>query len=149
VPNNPNNEDSYAVGYRNPPDHTRFAKGQSGNPKGRPKGSQNLATLLAKAGRERINVKENGRTRSITKFEASMIQLANKAASGDLKATRELLHWSKLFAELEQIALPLHVPHEKDEAVLASMLERIRQSEDLSAEEEVKPATTDPSRDEE
>jgi hypothetical protein len=144
-----NNEDTDAVGYRKPPNHTRFAKGQSGNPKGRPKGSQNLGTLLAKAGRERINVKENGRTRSITKFEASMIQLANKAASGDLKATRELLHWSKLFAELEQIGLPLHVPHEKDEAVLASMLERIRQSEDVSTEKEVSPATTDPSRDEE
>jgi hypothetical protein len=146
----PNNEDSsYTVGYSKPPNHTRFAKGQSGNPKGRPKGSQNFATLLAKAGRARINVKENGRTRSITKVEASLIHLANKAASGDLKATRELVNLSKLFAEFEQTVLPPHVPHEKDEAVLASMLERIRQSEDLSAEKEVSPATTDPSRDEE
>lgn len=28
---------SHSVGYRNPPVHSRFAKGQSGNPKGRPK----------------------------------------------------------------------------------------------------------------
>jgi len=37
----------YEVGYGQPPHHTRFKKGQSGNPRGRPCGSNNLKTLLS------------------------------------------------------------------------------------------------------
>lgn len=140
-----NSDDSYAVGYCKPPSHTRFAKGQSGNPKGRPKGSQSLETVLTKAGRTRIRVTENGGSRLITKLEASMIQLTNQAASGDLKAIRELLYWIKLLAESEQTGLPLPVTHENDEAVMASMLERIRQAGELSADNKTKPTATDPS----
>jgi Family of unknown function (DUF5681) len=83
------------VGHGKPPKHTQFVKGQSGNPKGRPKGSQNLATLLVKIGRQRITVSENGRTRSIPKLEASMIQLMNKAVSADLKAIRLVVDLAK------------------------------------------------------
>lgn len=36
----------YAVGKRKPPQHSRFKKGQSGNPSGRRKGTKNLATLV-------------------------------------------------------------------------------------------------------
>jgi hypothetical protein len=81
------------VGYGKPPSRTQFVKGQSGNPKGRPKGSQNLATILTKVSRELVKVIENGRTRYITKFQATMLQLVNKAVSGDLNAARELRSW--------------------------------------------------------
>ena len=39
----------YEVGYGKPPLHTRFQKGESGNPKGRPRGKKNMATLLSTA----------------------------------------------------------------------------------------------------
>ena len=92
-----NPTDPCGLGYGKPPRHTRFIKGQSGNPKGRPKGSQNLATILEKACRQRVRVTENGRARSITKFEATMLQLCNKAVSGDLRAIAELHGWIKYF----------------------------------------------------
>ena len=123
------NEARYDIGYGRPPKPTQFTKGHVGNPKGRPKGSQNLSTMLAKAGRERVKVTTNGRTRYITKFEASMLQLTNKAAAGDLKAIRDLLFWIKSLGESEQTALPPPVTHENDEAVMASLVERIRQSQ--------------------
>ena len=48
----------YAVGYGKPLRHTGFQKSRSGNPKGRPKGSKNLATLLAEALDEKVQVTE-------------------------------------------------------------------------------------------
>jgi hypothetical protein len=83
------------VGYRKPPKHSQFKKGQSGNPKGRPKGSKDFVTTFMRVANERIRITQNGRTRTITKFEATMIQLTNKAASGDMRAIRELHNWSE------------------------------------------------------
>jgi hypothetical protein len=84
-------EQEYAVGKGKPPQHTRFHKGQSGNPKGRRKGSRNMATLLEQALNERVVVTENGKRKTITKLEAMLKQLANKAASGDHRAIKLLM----------------------------------------------------------
>lgn len=85
--NQPNNE---PIGYGNPPAHTRFKKGTSGNPKGKPKGTRNLASVLHRTLRERVVINENGIRRIVTKLEAAIKQLVNKAASGDLPAMRQL-----------------------------------------------------------
>ena len=79
------------VGYGRPPMTTRFRPGQSGNPRGRPKGARNLGTLVAAALSERVAINENGRRRRITKFEATVKQLVNRAASGEARATQFLL----------------------------------------------------------
>jgi len=143
------NNDSNAIGYRQPPRRTQFVKGRSGNPKGRPKGSQNFATLLHKIGRQRVRVTENGGSRLISKFEATMLQLMNKAISGDLKAIRELHCWIRSLEESEQTAIPSPVLHESDDAVMTSIVERIRQSESLSSDNSTDPTATTPSGDEE
>ena len=78
------------VGYRSPPEATRFRKGVSGNPCGRPKGSLNLATVLTRTLREKVAINENGRRKKVTKLEAALKQLVNKAAAGDLRALRHL-----------------------------------------------------------
>jgi len=80
----------YEVGYGKPPRHAGFQKGRSGNPKGRPKGSKNLATLLAEALDEKVMVTEDGRRRRVTKRELVIKQLVNKSASADLRAIKQL-----------------------------------------------------------
>jgi hypothetical protein len=80
----------YEVGFGKPPRHSRFKKGRSGNPRGRPSGSKNLATLFSEALNERVTVVENGRRRKITKREAVIAQLVNKSAGADLRAIKIL-----------------------------------------------------------
>jgi len=81
----------YEVGYRKPPRHTRFNKGQSGNPKGRPGGAKNLSTLLSEALNEPVIVAESGGRRTISKRQAIIKQLVNQSAKGDWRATKLLL----------------------------------------------------------
>ena len=81
----------YEVGYGKPPAHTRFKKGQSGNPRGRPKRSRNLATIFDAALDEKVAIVENGRRRKISKLKAAMKQVVNHALRGDPKATQRLL----------------------------------------------------------
>jgi hypothetical protein len=76
------------VGQGRPPLSTRFRPGQSGNPSGRPKRARDLAAIAARAFAEKVEVRENGRRRRITKLEASVKQLVNRAAGGDQRATQ-------------------------------------------------------------
>ena len=109
-----------AIGYGRPPKRTQFVKGQSGNPSGRPEGSQNLAAVLNATIRQRIKVTENGRIRYTTKFEAIIAQLVNKALRGDVNAIHELRYWIQFLEDsLQTNSQPL-VTRENDEAVVES-----------------------------
>jgi hypothetical protein len=79
----------YAVGYRKPPHETRFQKGQSGNPRGRPRSTKSLPALLAEALSRRTGwPKEDGSW--MTQAEAIFMTLVAEAAGPDLKAKRLL-----------------------------------------------------------
>src|ERR1700738_509819 len=75
----------YAVGYGKPPAETRFPKGQSGNPEGRPRGTKKLVTLLGEVLSQRFGL-PNPDGSWMTKAEAIFFSLANQASSPDLKA---------------------------------------------------------------
>jgi len=98
--------DSYLTGFRKPPRHTQFRKGMSGNPKGRPRGSQNLASIFRKISEEKVQVNGPKGPRFITKLEAGITQLANRATKGDLKAIRELIHWKRIFGDIAPSLAP-------------------------------------------
>jgi hypothetical protein len=131
------------VGYGNPPRHTQFTKGQSGNPGGRPKGSQNLATVMDKIMRQRVKVTENGRERHLTKGEAMFLQLWNKALRGDVTAIHELRYWVQFFMDVARPSSHPTISHEADHAVLARALERIRKSEALPLDSDTDSADTE------
>lgn len=82
---------AYEVGYGKPPKHTQFRKGESGNPKGRPKGLRNLKTDLAEELGEHITVKENGRVVTHTKQRLVLKALTAKALKGDARAGEILI----------------------------------------------------------
>jgi hypothetical protein len=123
----PDNRDSdYPVGYGKPPQHTRFKKGESGNPSGRPKGSKNLTTLLEKELKQRVLVTENGRRRSISKQEAMVKHLVNKAVSGDRPLMRLLLDEIRLL-EARAASSPSGTNlDEADREVMRQIQERMR-----------------------
>jgi hypothetical protein len=139
--------ESDEVGYRCPPQSSRFKKGQSGNPKGRPKGSLNMANIFTKTLREKVVINENGQRRTVTKLQAALKQLVNKAASGDLRALRQLVELSRdsEAKENQPGAMPSAI-NELDREVMNDIVRRfqMQESEDggegqdqLSTEENV------------
>ena len=92
-----NEEDSdYRVGYARPPVHSQFRKGRSGNPRGRPRASRALTGIWLSVWNEKVTVTENGQRRRITKQEAAIKQLANKAAGGDKRAIEAMIRFQAM-----------------------------------------------------
>ena len=73
------------VGYANPPHHARFKPGVSGNPKGRPKWSEDgqLGQLLGREIYRPMGIQENGRRLSMPAVQIGVRRLAIAAAKGD------------------------------------------------------------------
>jgi len=121
----------YEIGRGKPPRHAGFQKGRSGNPKGRPKGSKNFATLLTQALDEKIYVTEEGRRRHVTKRELVIKQLVNKSASADLRAIKQL---TDIVERVDQRAGASSAPSPApafsaaDEAVIAELKKRMERA---------------------
>lgn len=117
-------EGDYEVGYGKPPVSTRFQPGESGNPKGRKKGSRNLKTDLMEELAERVTLKEGGRTVRLSKQRAMVKALVVKGIKGDERAI------AKAFDLLLRLAGPNDQANdttplsEEDQAILDSFFER-------------------------
>lgn len=75
-----------------PPEHSKFKKGQSGNPEGRPKGIPNTATRLKRflEVEQEITNPTTGKTEKISIAEQMDLAMIKKARAGDVKAYTEI-----------------------------------------------------------
>lgn len=84
-------DQNYDVGYGKPPKSGQFKKGQSGNPKGRPKGAKGVKASLKRELTSPITVRERGREIKLSKAEVLAKGLMGDALKGDAKARMEIL----------------------------------------------------------
>src|SRR5690242_17233975 len=82
---------SYEIGHGKPPVYTRFPKGRSGNPLGRPKSPTRLDAVLKTELDAEINLTINGKSREVNKREAIVRRLFAKALGGNLRAIEMFL----------------------------------------------------------
>ncbi len=120
----------YDVGYGKPPRHTRFAKGQSGNPRGRSSGAKNFTTLLRETLNELVIVTDNGGRRKVSKRQAIITQLVNRSATADFRAIKILLDIVRdLERQTEPTAPETSAFSEADEKVLEQLRARFSKAE--------------------
>ena len=85
----------YPVGYGKPPIHSRFQKGQSGNPSGKPKKVLSHAEIMARELDTKVTITEDGKKKRVTKREVMHKATLQKAMKGDLKAAKMVLELDK------------------------------------------------------
>jgi Family of unknown function (DUF5681) len=118
-------EGMYQVGYGRPPLQSRFKPGQSGNPKGRPRQSRNMRTIVKQVLSEDMQIREGGRLRRMPAMEALVRTLRARAFKGDPKALASLIVLARLsgLTESDETIADLLQGPEYD-AIIADFLAR-------------------------
>ena len=111
------------VGYRKPPREHQFKKGVSGNPRGRPRRTRNIDTLIDRELDQTITLKEAGQEIRLRKREAIVKRLVNNAMKGDTRSIEYLVKYSR-----EHGAGDPFVVTEDDAAAFEAAVERFKTS---------------------
>lgn len=124
----PSDRAENAVGYGKPPRAHRFKPGQSGNPRGRPKGSKNESTILKQLLNEKLSMRRaNGRTKKIPALEGIHRKQLELALKGQVKSAAFLLN---RFGALVSGELQLEDLSDDDRAVLDAFARRLQGPDD-------------------
>jgi len=117
--------DDAKVGYGRPPVHTQFKPGQSGNPRGRKKGTLNFATDLKRTLEAPITLTDPGKKpRKVSTQTAVLLRLREKALKGDARALDRLLELARIF-HTGPITEPTTAISSDDQAILDAFREQV------------------------
>lgn len=113
------------VGYKQPPRSMQFRPGQSGNPKGRPKGSKSIGVRLRKLAEQKVTVTENGKTKKLPAIDVVLRRVAQSAMKGDPISVKLFLALIDRYGESSEVG-PSDLPKllAEDEAIFARYLKR-------------------------
>lgn len=115
---------NYKVGYKKPPTSSQFKPGQSGNPKGRPKGTKNLKTDLQEELSMKITITENGRPMKLSKQRIMLKALLGKAIQGNIAAANSLYKMIQQSNLNEEEDIAEENLSETDQAIIKEFLKR-------------------------
>ncbi|MET0106614.1 MAG: DUF5681 domain-containing protein [Sedimenticola sp.] len=130
-----NNSDDYEVGYGKPPKEHQFQSGQSGNPKGRPKGMKNLKTDLQEVLNEKVQVNAGGQTHTVTKQRAMLMRAIEQALQGNARTTELLVKLALQHLDNDKGSKAGLLPSAGEEQLLADFIQQQREIIDEEEQE--------------
>jgi hypothetical protein len=115
------------VGYKRPPVHSRFQKGQSGNPRGRQKGVRNFAADVKGSLEIPVTLNDKGRMKRVSTQQALILRLREKALRDNLRALETYLGLARVHNsdEAEERLGGQQIAPE-DQAILDAFTEEVR-----------------------
>ena len=117
---------AYEIGYKRPPKVSQFKKGRSGNPKGRPKGSNNFVTLLEQELGQSIVVNENGKKKTVSRMQAMVKRMVSGALQGETRALLTLVEILRRTGRFEEPAIDALLPENYEDILEAYVAQRRR-----------------------
>lgn len=139
-------DDGFAVGYKKPPQHSRFQPGRSGNPRGKQKGVRNFGSDVKRTLEVPVRLNDQGKARRVSTQEAALLRLREKALNGDARSIVQILELAKIFnnstavESVGDVALAA-----EDQAILDAYAEEVR-SRPPSGPVTVRPGVAEDSR---
>lgn len=115
----------YEVGYGKPPKHAQFKKGQSGNPKGRPKGHRNVRTEIVAMLDAEVRIKIDGQYQVVPTYVAALMRLREKALRGDRHALDLLLRYAQERDDYQEAADQTKTTDPIDTEIIKRALDRL------------------------
>jgi hypothetical protein len=120
-------DDGFAVGYKKPPQHSRFQPGRSGNPRGKQKGVRNFGTDVKRTLEVPVRLNDQGRARRVSTQEAALLRLREKALKGDARSIDQFLELAKIFNNSTAVeSVGDKALAAEDQAILDAYAEEVR-----------------------
>ena len=130
-------DEDHIARYRRPPRKGQFKPGQSGNLRGRPKGSKNIRTYVNEHLNKKIPIIEGGKTRKVSRAEAIAIQLVNQAAKGEPKGLAAIMSLTREFDTAVGELRPNVLARAEDAVVLEGIIARIRAGDPTPSQDSI------------